>query len=280
MILTFYPNSDRVEYQARGRAGRQGQQGSSEIIISLENLPHLVKYMQEIEVRRDEFIEHYLHYQRMREANFLKHQQIFQAEIERYCYTLVQKFFTFLHAFNALCNNERILEKWADTLKNQKISKNHLPDFHTLSPTDQLIVKDILKLLQVGHAEQGQWNNLLKQIGAHIQAQILHTWSVKVYKKFSEMSNQLKIQEMISAQEEVDWLIKIEKEDKNEEVFNALNKQISCIRNDRLALLKEEIKELFEHHMALWKKYQDSSGLFFIEYIRELAKVNLKNIAP
>ncbi|BBI17467.1 hypothetical protein [Neochlamydia sp. S13] len=164
--------------------------------------------------------------------------------------------------------------------KNQKISKNHLPDFHTLSPTDQLIVKDILKLLQVGHAEQGQWNNLLKQIGAHIQAQILHTWSVKVYRKFSEMSNQLKIQEMISAQEEVDWLMKIEKEDKNEEVFNTLNKQISCIRNDKLALLKEKIKELFEHHMALWKKYQDPSGSFFIEYIREMAQVSLKNIAP
>ncbi|MBS4165479.1 Uncharacterized protein NEOC65_000539 [Neochlamydia sp. AcF65] len=280
VILTFYPNSDRVEYQARGRAGRQGQKGSSEIIISLENLPHLLKCMQKIEVPRHEFIEHCLHYQRMREANFLKHEQIFQAEIERYCYTLVQEFFTFLHSFNALCNNEQILEKWADTLKNQKISKNHSPDIHTLSPTEQLIVKDILKLLQVDQAEQEQWKNLLKQIGAYIQAQILHTWSVKVYKKFSEMSGQLKIQEMIRAQEEVDWFIKIEKEDKNEEASNTLNKQISCIRNDKLALLKEEIKKLFEHHMALWKKYQDSSGLFFIEYIREMAKVSLKNIAP
>ena len=38
VILTFYPYSQRVEEQAIGRAGRQGNQGSSEILLLAEKL--------------------------------------------------------------------------------------------------------------------------------------------------------------------------------------------------------------------------------------------------
>ncbi len=101
VAMTFDPESDRVRDQARGRAGRQGQPGSTEIILSAQRLG--------LTNLNSESIRTYLKYlekRRESSARVRRFVHTCRADLERFFYSFVKEFYENLHNFMKAATSE------------------------------------------------------------------------------------------------------------------------------------------------------------------------------
>jgi preprotein translocase subunit SecA len=106
VIFTFFPNSERVEIQGAGRAGRQGNPGSYRIIVPHDDalLSHTNSgKIEELIALREKRVEEASLTRRQYAAIHLAQHHI----LERFCNDFQNKFSTCV-------NQQTVLNKWAE----------------------------------------------------------------------------------------------------------------------------------------------------------------------
>jgi preprotein translocase subunit SecA len=124
VVLAFYPANKRVEKQAFGRAARQGQPGSYQFVLSLEE--ESVRSL----VGTEKIPSHHL-IKHLENARFLKIQSFSksrtkQAAIDHQCYEALQGFLTRVDAWK-----QNVSDEWLKTLSKQLSSTENSPSFLT-----------------------------------------------------------------------------------------------------------------------------------------------------
>lgn len=169
VILTFYADSERVEDQAKGRAGRQGQPGSSEIFLSSERIK--TGTLSDLILKRKEIEEN------------LKEVHSRRALSDRYSAEFTQVFYKLLNDFHVLMNSESFLKRVAKAANKIRLIKIPVLDLSSLHPKDVPLAQETISLLnkKSGVDTETRWISFLKQIGERIEDKVIVEWSTKFY---------------------------------------------------------------------------------------------------
>ena len=196
----FFPKSKRVQDQALGRAGRQGQPGSSEILLSLERLrtDNLDILRQNREARNDE----------------LRAVRATHADVECFTAELMESFFSLYRQFQMLINSETFLNSNSEHFSKRQIrDPTLLPSIAHLAPKDRYLMEDMIHLLTNGQENSLSWKTLFNQIGKRIMNKMIQHWSIFFRRRVEELlseqhdasSDELNklIQELFNSQQDV-----------------------------------------------------------------------------
>ncbi|NGX58973.1 MAG: Protein translocase subunit SecA [Chlamydiae bacterium] len=266
VLISHYPDSKRVEDQARGRAGRQGQNGSSEILISgesLENIPEHLSMQEKLDLLKG---QRKLRTMRMKEIHLL------QAGIERYVYQYVLQFYEYLGKFEGLLNNETFLDSASTALSKRKIYPKEI-DLQGLKPKDRQIAEEALRLLMHPDQDVVQWKTLLKQIGKRIKDRTLNLWALDFYHKVHELLKR--------SNKDSDRLFKV-KLSTVSLIFQGFTPALLSLlikeEKERVLKLKQAISDLFDQKGQYWEKPLNASGAGILEYLREHTQTVLRGV--
>ncbi len=187
VLFTYYPNSDRVEGQGIGRAGRQGQPGSSEILLCaqkefpsglpIQSLPGRTFSQQEQAVLLASL-------KQKREEKSISRAQsnAYQAQMERYFHqTFMKKFCNKLEAWNALTKKEELLQKLSKRLSMLKLNQKPVIDIDQLLSKDQAIAKTYLRLIKKSPVEPLHWMTLLRQVAERTKQKAINAWALEFH---------------------------------------------------------------------------------------------------
>ncbi len=176
VILTFYPQSLRVEQQGRGRAGRQGQPGSSEIILYCRNLPR--------DSSDDRYLEN-LEKWRIEQTEKVYSDNLMRAVKERYCFQFVELFYSAVHLYRKESLDEKNLNHLVYQLSNRKLIKTP-GGVKNLRKKDREIGQLILRLLTTPKIEPIHWRSCLNQVIKRVEEKSKEIWSLEFYEKLGE----------------------------------------------------------------------------------------------
>jgi len=226
VLITFDPESLRVEDQMRGRASRQGEPGSSEIVLSAEmlqargdNTPQEIHFS-EILSRMRSFqaneaagplyrqknipgcltantsrpsvqwtscnITETLRQQRESRARIMKATHICRADIERCYFSFVASFYKALHEFNEGVSSMSFLDSRSEQLSHRKLLKVEERDESVMPKEEVCIAQEAIELLTRGENEAVRWRMLLVQIGRRIQKRAVVQWSTQVHHEYEK----------------------------------------------------------------------------------------------
>ena len=257
VLLTFYPSSERVGAQARGRAGRQGEPGSSEIIVSLENLSLNVSN----DKPQEEVIQ-LLEQKRLAQTCIDKRMHTCLADIERYYFSLATEFFTGFAQFSRGFYEESFVERCIQILSNWKSTKEpkeslSRKDFHLAQTAIELVTNKASKI---------RWKIFLQQVGEQIKNKAINQWSIQFYQEVEKLLSHSNIQRFIAIQEQLQQTFG----EKGNFFSDTLISIIIDSRIKEMMELKQKIRTLYDQQRPSWEKYLDSSGSGVIQYIREI----------
>lgn len=237
----YFPKSKRLEDQQRGRAGRQGQPGSSQIIICAEDYPHIfgTHILNANQDQLQQFLHHLIELQLTTEREMLNLVQsethYKQVQNERFSFDFIQKFYTKLKDFHSkVVTNEKLLRKFAAILGPRKITIVKNSDFSRHAPKDRVIAQDALSLLTSRVNEETKWLTLLKQAGERLQHKAISSWAINY----------------------------VEKVDKD--------------RDSEFDIFKTKCLDIFKSESDKWEKDLDLSGEGILAYLREMTGASLK----
>jgi preprotein translocase subunit SecA len=180
VIIAFYPDSLRVERQAIGRAGRQGEPGSSQMIIWVKHLS-LFDYFS-LGLSRQVKEAHRAAYCKSR------------AEVELFTQPLIEEFYKQLGAFQKTIFSAAFCQKFGNELSNYLLFS--LPSLPLpLHQEDRLIKNEITALIlnrnfsedQKAH-KRTRWQDLLQRVGHRIIDRCLQEWSISFFKPSEEVN--------------------------------------------------------------------------------------------
>jgi SecA DEAD-like domain/SecA preprotein cross-linking domain len=159
VLLTFYPSSIRVEEQARGRAGRQGQPGSSEVIICSENA------IEEHEILRTKraALQRQLHVNLSRLS--LKQFSLAQSFYQRYA-----KFLRSKADLVAL-----IAPRWIP----KRFIKSHAVDLSVFTGKDLILASRGAHLMTLNENDRDSWCIYLDNLHDRVAKLVLDNFAVK-----------------------------------------------------------------------------------------------------
>lgn len=251
VLLTFYPNSERVEAQARGRAGRQGEPGSSEIMVSLENLSFNTSTMSQEEVIQ------LLVQKRLVQTRIDKHMHICLAEVERDCFSLATAFFTGFAQFSQRFHEEGFVERCIQILSNQKLTKKS----KAINRKDEVITSKANKI---------KWKMFLQQVEEQIKNATISQWSRQFYQEVEELVSWSNIERLTNIEEQVQQVFG----EKGNFFSDILISMIIDSRIKEMMELKQKIRTLYDQKKTNWEKYLDPSDIGVIEYIQEVTTLH------
>lgn len=270
VLITFYPASDRVELQARGRAGRQGQPGSSAIVLSREQL----EMHKDVAALQDNQLIEYLGEQRQRRAIREKDLRVSHAILERSSFEMVAKFYCMLNVFHESAIKDGLPSKLAAFLNNRKFLAVQTRDFSGLSPKNRKIAETVLKFLNAPQDFTVEWKVLTQQLIQRVQHHVINDFAINFHSvsadviQDSKNTRELTVANMIKEA--------IEKES-GSIVFEGkiLEAQLRAWSAIKLIAAQAEMKEIFEKQKPMWEKYLDPSGRGILAYLSEMSKIDL-----
>lgn len=173
-IGTFYPETQQVEDQTCGRAGRQGQPGSSEFLVCVDDLP--------ISVSKDRLdqqkILEDLRLWRQESAERSKKARKARAEYERFMLPYFIKFSDSLLAFKTAAKEGAFQRKIVDALSPLKFKSSLQKDFSRFLPKDFLIATTCFKLLSDSIREKARWEQLTHLVVKRAEEKAIQAWSL------------------------------------------------------------------------------------------------------
>lgn len=191
VLITFFPSTERVEMQARGRAGRQGQPGSSEIVVSIEDL-HLNANISEIYTTKE--IIFYLENKRESNVSSLKEKLLFNKKIDNIIFSYNCNFYNKIKELNKIISDDLYLTNLATFLNSIKINKDFIK--HTIK---QELIEDFTNLF-TKKSNISEWKNLIVQFSKNLEKQLIIDWSLCFTNKTQIIKNKV--------MEEIDICIK------------------------------------------------------------------------
>ncbi|MBA2369006.1 MAG: hypothetical protein H0V82_08295 [Candidatus Protochlamydia sp.] len=285
VILTYYPESQRVEDQARGRAGRQGQWGSSEIILSAEKLKieSLPSDISDPEIQKA-IVDH-LFSKRKVLGDLMKENLSCRTKIERHVFSLASNFFHDLAEFQKLSEDEKFLDNLAKDLSYRRLLVKKEPDFSHLNVKDLQIAKDIFKLIVEGGNNINLWKTILKQAVSRIKNKMIVDWALNFYNPIQDLINDSNFYQDTTANVLRKFFeSRIQNESNHfftllcQSLLEELKITVSDEVQFTLSNLIEDIDKLYEKRKVEWNKYLLSSGDGIMHFIRELTDLSLENL--
>lgn len=292
VLLTFYPASKRVEDQARGRAGRQGQPGSSEILLCYENLGmHQNGYSQE------GVLEELLN-RRQEHCRNLMHLHICIADIERFLYKITEKYFSSYSTFISTASNTVFLENLANELCSRQLM-NPKEVKARLHLKDRKLAQEILRLMSENKEQPVLWKAVLRDIIERLKARLVVDWSDEFYQGIRQMvleSNIGKIGEVLTKvkselndlDQELNDIRSISQGGITKRESDSYEKRrqelaegediLRLLNIGEMEIIKGKILSLYDEKSDLWNKYFDKEGKALIDYIRDITDISLPNI--
>lgn len=271
VILANYPASERVEKQARGRAGRQGQPGSSEMILSIQKLIENDKnFIGKDNTQRLEMLQQ----KRMARAIMQRETHISFANLERFNFKFVKMFYQRLNRFQRNLEHESSLDRLAKFLNARRVNNTVRKDYSKLGAKKRLIAKEAEKLLTNLTSDcTTHWKVLLRQVAKKVKDETINFFANDFLSQATTIihtscsspslsSEQLVVLAMISSNGNVKKFI-IE-----------LNRLLKESKNEIIKVQKE-IEQLFLDSQSQWNYLLDLSGSGVIAYLNEITQYDL-----
>jgi len=260
VLITFYPDSDRIERQARGRAGRQGQPGSSEIVISGESLDTDLKE-----------VLPYLSDLRKQRAVNQKDAHIAYAKIECCAFKMVQEFYQMLRTFHQSVDQDLFLSTLTTFLNHRKFLKPEKRDLSSLSEKNRKIAEKVLQLLHSPEDSIREWKVVIKQIAERVKDFVIHDFALNFYPLISEIIQDSDVIPDLNIANR----LQEQKKKKAQDASNRLEEALQVFSSIKLQLIQGELQEAFTELKQRWKEYLDLSGLGVLKYLKEQLNINL-----
>lgn len=254
VLLTSFPASLRVEEQARGRAARQGDPGSSAMFVCAENLFKGKTFNEKLMLGQ-------LFEKRQTTATLMKDVHIQQANIDRFRYSLVAQFFEKLIHFRAQA--EEIINRLSHQLASKRILDQTVPNFAALSKKDLIIAKDVHSFLCSTATEAElfiSWKACLYKLIQRIEQRIINDWSINFYSQTDELISRSTITRYSQIQE----------------IFQLISPELSAGMEVSMASafaeIQTQVRSTFQLKSLIWDKYLDPKGEGVSHYLNEIRK--------
>jgi preprotein translocase subunit SecA len=240
VLLTFYPDSERVENQAIGRAGRQGQVGSSQMIIhkQMEKIKTLIGNQLDF-LSNEKLLILLNQFRKTKETQQAK-LVLSKLKFERFHADLTSQFFENFRMWSEQVENDEFLERISNKLCLIKLNPKKIIDFNSLAEADLVIAKEFKNLLLVPKTEMLDWKVFLQSLSKRISHQILTNWSIHFFKPTHQELNKLN----------------------NNSMSNPV-------------IIYEKIKNTLKENQDKWDKYLNKNGLGLFIYLKEITSIDI-----
>ena len=268
VLLTFFPDSKRVEDQARGRAGRQGDPGSSDIFVLIEHPSEEVdteKILESLEAKRESH------------TRVIKEAHICYASVERYLFKIASKFFAKFEEFSKITQQDNFIRQSSSILMAHKFSKSEQLSTLPLEKKDLQIAENALCLFRSKVSDAQPWKAVLTQAGERIKDLAITQWSILFYKEAEGLIEKAGIYESSYLQHHIGQIASFSAEESElpaPAFFQQLETAISKERAEAVTRLKEKIQTLYQEKKGAWRKYLSPSGRGVLRYIRDITGTN------
>lgn len=278
VLITFDTGSDRVEEQARGRAGRQGQPGETEIVIHSKELGFL-KIDQIDDNKTQIMLRKFIKDKRKKKASLLKGIHVSHANLEKYSFSLVKIFYGKLNKFREIISNERFLKTKSEVLGSRKIINYNLIISQELHSQDQKIAEDVIQLLTQQEKNPIHWQILLKSIHKRVCDRVLNDFAINFHKRVEEIINDPELSILTEKLDELKIfdntnLLQLDNPI-NRILSKSLKKEVDQLIQGKFQKIKMEMEKIFKERSVIWESSLDSNGNGLIDYIRDITKINL-----
>lgn len=265
--IAFYPESERVEFQARGRAGRQGQAGSSAICVSKQKL---VKDNSLFILLDNQQIALLL--RKKRELRGLKQKgtHIFYAAGHRVAFTYTKQFYNLLNNFYDNQLPPPYFDKVIELLNNRKIISSQVIDFEKLPLKMQPIASTALSLLTSKTYSKNNWKALVQKLLKRMREAFIQDFAINFHDAIDQIIHLTEDQ----LQNELSALSEEATRKQEIEVQILLQKFIDCEERHQQTLI-QKIDTLYLAQSGTWEKYLDPSGRGLLTYLGDLIQVDL-----
>lgn len=171
VLLTIPPQSERVYKQAIGRAGRQGQPGTTHMVFMAEDLNYL---------DWDGWLE------KLKEKESgVKKTHIATATIENFTDTVIEEFWEKLHVLKNVLENDFYIREKATLL--QKLHLHRMPEIkETLNDNEKELVTTFYKLLKDSSTTIVSFQDFLISAGRLLIENLLEKWSIHFFHTYEK----------------------------------------------------------------------------------------------
>lgn len=272
--------SKREEDQGIGRAGRQGQPGSSQSILNRDDPEIQELISSQDENLSDEKLIHLLDMQRELREKSSARMNVGYAELERFLARKTEIYFTLFRKWADYVDQDVVLGTWAEKLNSIKLTSRQGFKFDSLSEADRELASECERLLR-GKSEILEWKILLKKVVERMKQQAIVQW-VKNF--FEPAENKLRTISTVAIQARMhveEAFIQL-KDLCNEQrdgylLFDLLGKHYVASLDASVEATKQEITKQFDAYKSRWEILLAENGLGIFEYLREITTINLRS---
>lgn len=270
-ILTFYPDLERAENQFKGRCARNREEGTTEMLLSLEELrEQLVSSdisLESSEIDKESILAH-LSKQRRKMEIARRNANYSYAQIERHRFVFDTEFYSKLKQFHELVKNKAFIEQLASSMAFRKLSQS---DRHSnqLNSQDRQIEKITIELLTTQKKTLTQWTALLQLTGERIIK-----LATRALASFRDQAEELAQREGIEIDETL-----IKKRLALKELTRSQSKDFDQMLREsadtKIEAIKKELQIRYNEQRKNWENHLLLSGKGIIQYLSTITGEDL-----
>ena len=237
VLITFFPKSLRVEQQARGRAGRQGQPGSSAVIFASTDSVETWMARRALQVRLNTQLNCHI------------------AQLARFQFAFVRQFFS---QFGSFCDHrEAMIDQLAATWTPRSRLRQNPIDLSQLPRKERVIVTEGLALLDGTPANLRKWKTFLGVVHKRVKERILHDWAGDFYRNSERLMSISEIQGLLMIKEMVEYATP---------VAGIIDLAIHSMIRETM----DQVRATFERRNAFWSEYLNPNGSGINQYLKNV----------
>jgi preprotein translocase subunit SecA len=273
VLITFYPESDRVEMQARGRGGRQGQDGSSQIMFCRAKL---IKTDSSLSSTTAEETLSYLKEQRQKKAVAQKTTHLSYAIIERFAFNLVADFYRQLNLLQQKLNEDNFLTNLARYFDGFKLLQVPAVKLEKYSPKNRVIIQQAILLLNSGTEDVLKWKGLVLQIANRLRDTIVNVFALNFNMQIEEIIAESGVTSRDTSMEVIrQFMQSITSKAIAKTIAEGMEKASAEAAERKIEGVKKELTARFNECQGLWRKYLNPQGHGIVFYLSELLDLDL-----